>query len=81
MGTRRTIASSGNVKTTSGEIKMLSRHAAAQSSLAVHVIVPLLLLELSLLFCSCVLVLLVLRNSIVHITFSLGALHLIDALD
>mmetsp|Transcript_6171 Transcript_6171/g.12685 ORF Transcript_6171/g.12685 Transcript_6171/m.12685 type:complete len:230 (+) Transcript_6171:169-858(+) len=45
-----------------------------------HVILALLLVELALLLCSCVLVLLVLRDEVVHVALSLGELHLIHTL-
>mmetsp|Transcript_36256 Transcript_36256/g.54210 ORF Transcript_36256/g.54210 Transcript_36256/m.54210 type:complete len:202 (+) Transcript_36256:300-905(+) len=45
-----------------------------------HVVLALLLVKLALLLCSCVLVLLVLRDEVVHVALSLGELHLIHTL-
>merc|ERR1719235_1387522 len=50
------------------------------SSLAVHVVLALLLIKLTLLFCRCILVLLVLRDKIVHVRLCFCELHLIHAL-
>merc|ERR1711931_37946 len=41
---------------------------------------PLLLIKLSLLFSSCVLILLILGDEIVHVGFSLGEFHLVHSL-
>merc|ERR1719235_606118 len=50
------------------------------SSLAVHVVLALLLIKLTLLLCRCILVLLVLRDKIVHVRLCFCELHLIHAL-
>merc|ERR1712227_243670 len=46
----------------------------------VHIILPLLLVELALLFCGRILVLLVLGDQVVHVTLGLRELHLVHAL-
>merc|ERR1719235_961715 len=50
------------------------------SSLAVHVVLSLLLIKLTLLLCRCILVLLVLRDKIVHVRLCFCEFHLIHAL-
>mmetsp|Transcript_99868 Transcript_99868/g.291347 ORF Transcript_99868/g.291347 Transcript_99868/m.291347 type:complete len:298 (+) Transcript_99868:349-1242(+) len=45
-----------------------------------HVVLALLFIKLALLLCSCILVLLVLRNQVVHVALSFRELHLIHAL-
>merc|ERR1712217_496948 len=52
----------------------------AQGTSWLHVIFPLLLIELTFLLCCCILVLLVLRDEIVHIAFGFCKLHLVHAL-
>merc|ERR1711953_1607288 len=45
-----------------------------------HVILALLLVEFALLFCGCVLILLILRDEVVHVALGLRELHLVHAL-
>merc|ERR1712078_269497 len=47
---------------------------------SLHIVLTLLFIELTLLFGSCILVLLVLRNQVVHVTLGLSKLHLVHAL-
>merc|ERR1712187_424011 len=47
---------------------------------SLHIVLALLLVKLSLLFSSCILILLVLGNEIVHVAFSLGEFHLVHTL-
>merc|ERR1711981_1185172 len=52
----------------------------ASCHLWAHVVLTLLLIKLTLLFGGGILILLVLRDEIVHVGFSLGELHLVHAL-
>merc|ERR1719161_158754 len=49
------------------------------SSPTLHIVLTLLFVELTLLLGSCILVLLILRNQVVHVTFRLSELHLVHA--
>merc|ERR1719487_407967 len=55
-------------------------HLSPTSSPSLHIVLTLLFIKLTLLFGSCILVLLILRNQIVHVTFGLSKLHLVHAL-
>merc|ERR1711985_209810 len=50
------------------------------SSPSLHIVLTLLFIELTLLFGSCILVLLILRDQVVHVTLGLREFHLVHAL-
>merc|ERR1712039_665419 len=52
-------------------------HRDFSPSSRLHVVLALLLIEFSFFLCCCVLVLLVLRDKVVHVTLGLGELHLV----
>merc|ERR1719161_46709 len=55
------------------------RHSLMADSLALHVVLALFLIKLSLLLCCCILILLVLADQIIHVTFCLCEFHLIHS--
>merc|ERR1719245_1673219 len=50
------------------------------NSILLHVVLPLLLIKLSLLLCSCILVLLIFGHKVIHVALSLSELHFVHAL-
>merc|ERR1712099_160112 len=57
-----------------------SRSRVMQGGSRLHVILALFLVEFALLFCGCVLILLILRDKVVHVALGLRELHLVHAL-
>merc|ERR1712099_70398 len=57
-----------------------SRSGVMQGGSRLHVILALFLVEFALLFCGCVLILLILRDKVVHVALGLRELHLVHAL-
>jgi len=47
---------------------------------SLHIVLTLLLVKLAFFLCRCILILLVLRNQVVHVALRLGELHLIHSL-
>merc|ERR1719399_1416401 len=56
--------------------KCSSRHSAS----ALHIVLALLFIEFTLLFSSCILVLLILRDQVVHVTLGFRELHFVHPL-
>merc|ERR1711920_593711 len=50
------------------------------NSVSLHVVLPFFLIKLTLLFCGCVLVLLVLGHQVIHVALRLCELHLVHTL-